>query len=94
MRWFLVFLLAFLGVLTARSAADWPVFRGNATQTGVASAPLAAKLTVVWKFEKESFEATAVIARRRVHRLSGSILLRAEPRRWQAKMEIQGRGPH
>jgi outer membrane protein assembly factor BamB len=29
---------------------DWPVFRGNAEQTGVASSALPARLTVLWKF--------------------------------------------
>lgn len=31
-------------------AADWPVFRGDAAQTGVAAEPLPKKLAVKWKF--------------------------------------------
>jgi outer membrane protein assembly factor BamB len=56
--------LAFLGIFVpvALSAEDWPLFRGNASQTGVAAAPLPDPLTVRWKFEtKESVEGTAAI---------------------------------
>src|SRR5262249_19882356 len=32
---------------------DWPVFRGNALQTGVAAAPLPARLEKIWEFSTE-----------------------------------------
>ncbi|MFL5243769.1 MAG: PQQ-binding-like beta-propeller repeat protein [Gemmataceae bacterium] len=42
--------------------ADWPVFRGNTLQTGVANSGLPEKLEVLWKFEtKDAIEATAAI---------------------------------
>lgn len=45
------------------SAADWPLFRGNALQTGVAAAGLPDQLEVLWKFEtQEGFEGAAAIA--------------------------------
>ncbi len=34
----------------AQAAADWPLFRGNALQNGVASAALPGRLDVLWKF--------------------------------------------
>src|SRR4051812_344226 len=42
-----------LGVLTPRRspAADWPVFRGDAAQTGVAADPLPDHLAVRWQFK-------------------------------------------
>src|SRR5262249_53299813 len=44
-------------------SADWPLFRGNALQTGVSKAKLPDKLEVLWKFEtKEAIESTAAIA--------------------------------
>jgi outer membrane protein assembly factor BamB len=44
-------------------AKDWPLFRGNPTQTGVATGALPAELAVLWKFQaKDSFEATVAIA--------------------------------
>jgi outer membrane protein assembly factor BamB len=49
-----------LGVSPA--AADWPLFRGNPLQTGVAPAPLPDPLAVRWKYQaKDAFEATAAI---------------------------------
>jgi outer membrane protein assembly factor BamB len=50
-------------VSTRRQAsADWPIFRGNSLQTGVASTGLPARLEIRWKFQtKESIEATAAI---------------------------------
>ena len=41
---------------------DWPLFRGNALQTGVTSAKLPERLEVLWKFQtKEGIEAAAAI---------------------------------
>src|SRR5262249_43160317 len=46
-----------------KPTGDWPVFRGNALQTGVASSSLPPHLQVLWKFQaKDSVEATAAIA--------------------------------
>src|SRR4051812_40211879 len=45
-----------------RPAADWPLFRGNAAQTGVGHADLPDKLEIRWKFQaKDSIEAAAAI---------------------------------
>jgi outer membrane protein assembly factor BamB len=42
---------------------DWPLFRGNALQTGVATATLPDQLEIRWRFEaKDSIEGTAAIA--------------------------------
>src|SRR5437588_8769623 len=49
--------------LGSRAAGDWPLFRGNPLQTGVAPAPLPEPLAVLWKLQaKDAFEATAAIA--------------------------------
>jgi outer membrane protein assembly factor BamB len=46
----------------APRTADWPLFRGNPLQTGVASSELPADLVVRWKFKtKDSIEAAAAI---------------------------------
>jgi len=46
----------------AAKTVDWPFFRGNALQTGVAGSELPEKLEVLWKFEtKDAIEATAAI---------------------------------
>ncbi len=43
-------------------ADDWPVFRGNARQTGVAASRLPDKLEVLWTFQaKDGIEGTAAI---------------------------------
>lgn len=43
-------------------ARDWPIFRGNSLQTGVAPGKLPDKLEVLWKFQaKEGIEGTAAI---------------------------------
>jgi outer membrane protein assembly factor BamB len=43
--------------------ADWPVFRGNSEQTGVAAATLPDKLELLWKFStQDSIEGTPAIA--------------------------------
>jgi outer membrane protein assembly factor BamB len=45
-------------------AADWPLFRGNPTQTGVSSEKLPDQLEVLWKFEaKDAIEGSAAIAK-------------------------------
>lgn len=45
-----------------KPAADWPIFRGNALQTGVANSALPEQLAVRWTFQaKESIEGTAAI---------------------------------
>jgi outer membrane protein assembly factor BamB len=42
---------------------DWPDFRGNALQTGVADSPLPEQLEILWRFEtKDAIEGTAAIA--------------------------------
>jgi outer membrane protein assembly factor BamB len=40
----------FLGAAESSMKLDWPVFRGNAEQTGVAPIPLPEKLDLLWKF--------------------------------------------
>jgi outer membrane protein assembly factor BamB len=43
-------------------SGDWPTFRGNPLQTGVAAGPLPDKLTILWQFQtKEAVESTAAI---------------------------------
>ena len=50
-------------LLLGLPAADWPTFRANPLQTGVATDTLPDKLEVLWKFEtKDAIEATAAIA--------------------------------
>lgn len=68
-----VFLGAFLGsclLLTGLTlfgadqpaAQQWPLFRGNALQDGVAAGPLPDKLTELWKFEtKDSIEGAPAV---------------------------------
>jgi outer membrane protein assembly factor BamB len=47
----------------ALAAADWPVFRGNALQTGVADGMLPDQLDVLWKFTtKDSIDSTPAVA--------------------------------
>src|SRR5438270_7201085 len=44
------------------AAADWPLFRGNSLQTGVAASPLPEELEICWKFKaKDGIEGTAAI---------------------------------
>lgn len=45
----------------AAGAADWPVFRGNPAQTGVASELLPEKLAIRWQFKTSGDENSAVI---------------------------------
>jgi outer membrane protein assembly factor BamB len=55
--------VALLLVAAAGAWGDWPVFRGNATQTGVAASQLPDKLDVLWTFKADdAFEnAVAVV---------------------------------
>jgi outer membrane protein assembly factor BamB len=55
------FISCILCVFVVSSSADWPVFRGNTVQTGVASSKLPDKLEVLWKFDAGAFEGTATI---------------------------------
>ena len=62
----LLSILFFIGSFQLAFAAEgdsWPLFRGNATATGVAASKLPEDLDVLWKFtvDKGAFEATAVI---------------------------------
>src|ERR1700756_279246 len=46
----------------AKTSADWPMFRGNPLQTGVAGASLPDKLVVRWKFKaQDAIEGSAAI---------------------------------
>ncbi len=55
--------LGFLVILSSWCLADWPVFRGNAEQTGVATAALPDKLELLWKFAtQDSIEGAPAIA--------------------------------
>src|SRR5437899_1074388 len=46
------------------AAADWPLFRGNALQTGIATETLSDKLDVLWKIKlDDGTEATAAIVK-------------------------------
>lgn len=59
---FCAFLLGALAPLR-ETQADWPLFRGNPLQTGVATDPLPDKLVVRWQFKTgDSIESTAAIA--------------------------------
>src|SRR5436309_1661297 len=56
-------LLLVLALVPCRALAeDWPLFRGNALQTGVASSPLPEELEIRWKFKaKDGIEGAAAI---------------------------------
>lgn len=55
-------ILALLLGQAGRAIGDWPIFRGNALQTGVAPESLPHPLAVRWKFAaKDEIEATAAI---------------------------------
>src|SRR5438105_2229627 len=55
--------LCVLCALGGESAADWPLFRGDALQTGVAKDALPESLAVLWKVQaKDGFDAAAAIA--------------------------------
>src|SRR5438309_621207 len=58
----LLILTTALPAAEPNSGKDWPFFRGNATQTGVAATTLPDKLDVVWTFgARDSIESTAAI---------------------------------
>src|SRR4051794_31400584 len=62
MRTILASLSLILALFAAAPAADWPLFRGNALQDGVAASGLPKQLVQRWKFEaKEGFEGGAAI---------------------------------
>lgn len=63
MRSTLLAITVFLSIgALSLSAADWPLFRGNSLQTGVAPVPLPDKLEIRWRFEaKDGFEGAAAI---------------------------------
>jgi len=47
----------------AKPSGDWPLFRGNALQTGVADSKLPDELEILWKYEtKDSVEGAAAIS--------------------------------
>src|SRR5437762_8287247 len=61
--------LVYLVLAATAPAADWPIFRGNSTQTGVSAEALPAPLVERWKFKLgadksgiSSTESTAAIA--------------------------------
>jgi outer membrane protein assembly factor BamB len=55
-------ILCVLCVFVVNAFADWPIFRGNALQNGVADTPLPDKLEILWKTKvKDSIESTAAI---------------------------------
>jgi outer membrane protein assembly factor BamB len=56
-------LLPLLFLAAPLTAADWPLHRGDATQTGVSTEKLPDKLDILWEFNaKNSVEGAAVIA--------------------------------
>jgi outer membrane protein assembly factor BamB len=58
----LMLVQAFLCAADAPAKLDWPVFRGNAEQTGVSSATLPEKLDILWKFAtQDSIEGAPAI---------------------------------
>ena len=60
--------LALGSLLTSAAAADWPLFRGNALQTGVVDEALPDKLEVRWKVTlKDGIESTAAIVKDTVY---------------------------
>jgi outer membrane protein assembly factor BamB len=63
--YFLVFSIAplFCAVWAGEKSQDaWPVFHGNATQTGVAASSLPEQLEILWQFKaKDSIEGAAAI---------------------------------
>src|SRR5438105_3436642 len=57
-----------LGTMVPGVRADWPNFRGNALQNGIAESPLPAPLEVLWKIQaKDGIEATAAIVKGTVY---------------------------
>lgn len=61
MKWCLP-VLTLLALVVTSAAADWPLFRGNALQTGVAADALPDKLEILWQFKtKDSIESAAAV---------------------------------
>src|SRR5947208_3170601 len=59
---------AFCATAIVDLRADWPLFRGNALQSGVTSSPLPDKLEVRWKIHvKDGMEAAAAIVKDTVY---------------------------
>jgi len=61
---------AVLVILVAAEAtrADWPLFRGNALQNGIADSTLSDKLDILWKIQvKDGIEGTAAIVKDSVY---------------------------
>src|SRR5262245_2638458 len=55
-------------IVTCRVAADWPLFRGNALQSGVTQTNLPAQLEIRWKTHiKDGIDATAAIVKDTVY---------------------------
>src|SRR4051812_26438673 len=78
LRAFLGGLLCALCVFAVNLSADWPVFRGNALQTGVAETGLPDKLEILWKYETgNAIEGTAAIVQDTVYIGSGDEFLYA-----------------
>src|SRR5438105_3272983 len=60
--------LCFVLSATNLCAQDWPLFRGNALQTGVATTTLPDKLEIRWKVDlKKGIESTAAIVKDTVY---------------------------
>jgi outer membrane protein assembly factor BamB len=63
-RYLLVLAAALAITATMAPAGDWPIFRGNPHQTGVADSALPEQLEIRWQYKtKDSIEGTAAIAR-------------------------------
>ena len=61
---FVILIIAFAGIrsASAQSDRDWPLFRGNPSQTGVSQTRLSDNLDVLWTFQvEEGIEASATI---------------------------------
>src|SRR5579871_5142860 len=59
----LILTATFLGAANDSAKLDWPVFRGNSEQTGIATVQLPDKLDLLWKFStQDSIEGAAAIA--------------------------------
>lgn len=55
-------LVALAGLDNKQPAADWPVFRGNPLQTGVATSSLPDRLAILWQVKtRDGVESTAAI---------------------------------
>lgn len=62
-RWRVGFVCAMIALCAAETEADWPIFRGNALQTGVAEGKLPTNLEVLWKTKLgDAIEGAAAIA--------------------------------